>query len=208
MASNVLDLLIQDEAKSLGRKRKYDEYKASSDNKEIKLQKIQAMLGISSANLAGASLYTLDRDITEVLRVKDNEELRKKTVATNRKEVIDTKARERFLTAALKYKDSKSLNATDMKALLRKVTEPNDSPIKTKITELSQQYHRRQHRVQELFSILLVDGREAENTPPVFMRVNTGTQPSTTTSTSCLGVTSIINGDTGTTNSTNLTASI
>jgi hypothetical protein len=156
-AGNKLDLLIQDVSKCEGRKRKYEAMKAASNSHQSKIDQINKLLGgVSSATLAGASLFVLDKDIADVLREKDNKENRRKQELLTRKEATESKAQDRVLTAVNKYKIGGVLNSTDMRALLKQVsnTTPGtirtNSPLKTKIAELSEQYGRRKHLVHSM----------------------------------------------------------
>jgi hypothetical protein len=60
-----------------------------------------------------------------------------------------------------KYKNNQSVNATDMRALLKKVPLPKDSPLKSKIAELTEQFHRRHHRLQAMFLPFIDENRDA-----------------------------------------------
>jgi hypothetical protein len=198
IASSKLNMLINDEAKSEGRKRQYEEYKAMSDMKQAKIDRLNKMLGVSSANLAAAAVYTLGTDVADILRVKDKEETLKKLNTMNRKQAMETKQDERFLTAARKYKNKTTpLNYTDMKALLKKASKPDESPLKSKIAELTEQYHRRNHHIKKMFLAFIDEEvNESEQTPPeigeeihfaadavlVLPLCTTGTDASTSTS--------------------------
>lgn len=153
IGSYYLDRLIEEEKKSEGRKRKFEEIKQEQKTKEMKIEHVKKLTKVSSATLAANNHYTLDETILELVVQKHEQEEAAQKAVEMRKKAAEQK-KEEFLRKALgKFYDAPStLTVPDLKALVTAATQSTDSPVKSKKVELQQQLYRepRLGRVQAM----------------------------------------------------------
>lgn len=76
---------------------------------------------------------------------KDNIEKEKQQSINENKKKRATTAGNKFRSSYLKYVNNNKLVAADYNNLLRKVRQPDDSPLRTKVSELKQQFQQRKN---------------------------------------------------------------
>ena len=148
-----LDRLIEEEKKSEGRKRKFEEIKEEQKTKEMKLEYIKKLTKVSSASLAAHNHYILDDTVLELVVKKHEQEEAAQKAAEMRKKAAEQKREECLKNALKKFSESpNTLTVPDTKALLTAAMESTDSPVKSKKAELQQQLYRepRHSRVQAM----------------------------------------------------------
>jgi hypothetical protein len=146
--SNALDKMIDDRLKSEGRKRKYDEIRSATVTKEQQIQHLEKMLSVSSGKLASNNIFCLDNNVREKMVQNEEEKKKKDGEVQKRKSVQQLKQRLTFRQAAKKYFNKQTLNATEIRSLLKHIYVKNDAPPAKRITELREQLHSRRERLE------------------------------------------------------------
>jgi hypothetical protein len=145
---STLDKMIEDRAKSDGRKRKYEEMHRLNAIKETNIQKLEKMMSISSGKLASNNMFCLDDSIRDKMIIDDNKKKKEMKEKLERKDQQSIKQQATFRQAAIKHFGNITLNVGEIKSLLKHVANKFDSPLAPRVTELRAQLHRRQHRLQ------------------------------------------------------------
>jgi hypothetical protein len=93
--SYTLDKIIDDRLKSAGRKRRYDEIRASTATKEQKIEQLEKMLNVSSGKLASNNIFVLDESVRAKMlqnetqkQIKACETKRKKAIQQQKENVV------------------------------------------------------------------------------------------------------------------------
>jgi hypothetical protein len=106
------------------------------------------MFSISSGKLASNNIFCLDENVREKM-VKDEQQKNKKAgELQQRKDIQQAKQRTTFRQAAKKHFNKHTLNATEIKSLLKHIHVKTDSPNGKKISDLRKQLHNRQQRLE------------------------------------------------------------
>ena len=74
VGSYYIDRLIEEEKKSEGRKKKFENLKSEQKTKQQKIEHIKKLTKVSSATLAANNHYTLDQTVLDMVIMKHNEE--------------------------------------------------------------------------------------------------------------------------------------
>jgi len=148
-----LDLLIEEEIKNEGRKKKFEELKKEQQTRAQKLENIKKLTKVSLSQLAAINHYVLDENVLDVVNAKHAAQEAAQLVADQRKRAIEEKKSESLRQALQKFMlCPNGLTVPEMKALVTAASKPSDSPIKKKKQELQEQLNRepRLGRVQQL----------------------------------------------------------
>jgi hypothetical protein len=143
--SSHLDILVEEMAKAEGRKRKYEEQQKEREEKQNDLDLLEKLTRFTSGQLAHANHYVLDQMVLDGAEKKENEEKQKQHESEQRKTIAKNKEDDGFQKAYQKYMLGQPLAMVDMKHLLRKVKHRDDSPIRSKVGEIPQQWDKRKH---------------------------------------------------------------
>jgi hypothetical protein len=143
-----VDLFVNESIRDEGRRKKYElEVQATRERNEG-FSKLSAIARLTSGQLGVVGHFNLDAEVYEKAKVRQQEQDIKIRNALEKKQDCKNKAENKFNGAYTKYKENKeNLRADDLKVLLRRVQRKNDSPIRTKIRDLQDQFHRREQRL-------------------------------------------------------------
>jgi hypothetical protein len=150
-----LDLLVDGWLKDDGRKRKFEKEKERTKTKTDKIQVLEKMMNVTSGKLASNGMFDLDGDVRDKMQRDDDEKKRKQDESKERKDKVEKKQRENFRKAAKKYftKGKDDLQCSEMRALIMHVScrtgKQKDSPLRSKLSELKEQLHRRKDRLEQ-----------------------------------------------------------
>jgi hypothetical protein len=150
-----VDLFVKESIKDEGRRKKHEEYVQATKVREEGFSKLSNIARLSSGQLGVAGHYNLDEEVYQKVKLRQQEQDIKLQNAMQKREDSKKKANQKFNDAFAKYKaNNQILRADDYKQLLRKIHRKNDSPIRTKITELQNQFRTREQR---LFGMVVDD---------------------------------------------------
>ena len=148
-----VDLLIQEELKNEGRKKRNEEIKSEQKTKQQKVEHLKKITKVSSAQLASHNHYTLDETVRDMV-FERNTAIEATHVATEqRKQAAELKKTEALQSALQKFDlCPNGLTVPELKSLVTAATTSSDSPVKKKKDELQQQLYRepRYSRVKQL----------------------------------------------------------
>jgi hypothetical protein len=153
IGSYYLDRLIEEENKSLGRKRKFEEIKNEQKSKEQKIEYLKKLSKVSSATLAANNHYTLDDNVLQLVMEKQQAEEDAQKAVEMRKRVAEAKRAEALKNALTKFSACPNgLTVPELKVLVAATTTASESPAKNKKGDLTAQLYRepRYSRVQAL----------------------------------------------------------
>jgi hypothetical protein len=153
IGSYYLDHLIEEENKSLGRKRKFEEIKNEQKSKEQKIEYLKKLTKVSSATLAANNHYTLDDNVLQLVMEKQQAEEDAQKAVEMRKRVAEAKRAEALKNALTKFSACPNgLTVPELKVLVAATTTASESPAKNKKGDLTAQLYRepRYSRVQAL----------------------------------------------------------
>jgi len=143
VGSYYLDRLIEEEKKSLGRKRKFEEIKNEQKTKEQKIDHLKKLTKISSAALAANNHYTLDENVLQLVQEKQQAEEEAQKAAEMRKKAAEAKRAEALKSALTKFAACPNgLTVPELKVLVAATTKANESPAKSKKADLVAQLNR------------------------------------------------------------------
>jgi hypothetical protein len=105
------------------------------------------MLNVSSGKLSCNNIFCLDEHVRDRMLIDDKEKKQKQLVVHERKEQQKQKQQQTFKNAAIEYFGGRNLVATDLRLILKHTSQRTDSPIRPKVLELRDQFHRRRSRM-------------------------------------------------------------
>jgi hypothetical protein len=135
-------VLIEDRAKSEGRKQKYEEMHCLNTIKETNIQKLEKMMSISSSKLASNIIFCLDKNILDKMIVDEDKKQKEIKEWSERKAKLSSKQQDNFCKAAIKHFNNINLHVGEIKTLLKQVYMEMDSPIKARVEDLRDQLQR------------------------------------------------------------------
>jgi hypothetical protein len=138
-----VDLIIEEELKNEGRKKRNEEIKSEQKTKQQKVEQLKKITKVSSAQLASNNHYTLDETVRDMVFERNATIVATQVAVEQRKQAAESKKTE-ALNAALKKFDlcPNGLTVPELKALVTSGTTSSDSPVKKKKEELQQQLYR------------------------------------------------------------------
>jgi len=148
-----LDLLIEEEIKNEGRKKKFEELKKEQQTRAQKLENLKKLTKVSSSQLAAINHYVLDENVLDVINAKHAAQEAAQLAADQRKKVIEQKKSESLNQALRKFMlCPNGLTVPEMKALVTAASKSSDLPVKKKKQELQEQLYcePRYRRVKQL----------------------------------------------------------
>jgi hypothetical protein len=80
---------------------------------------------------------------------KETTEREKKEIVKNKQQQRQQKERTDFTVSYHRYRNNQPLKANDYRNLLRKVRHGDDSPLRSKVTHLQQQWQNRKQRLEQ-----------------------------------------------------------
>ncbi len=146
-----LDILIEEEKKDEGRKRKFEEIKSLQKTKNDKIEHLKRLLKVSSATLAANNHYVLDENVHDLVFVKHQAVQAAQAAVDERRRMAQEKKTQSLQNAFAEFTTYPNvLTVPEMKALVSATTTTTDSPVKSKKAELQAQLYRepRYGRVQ------------------------------------------------------------
>ena len=153
VGSYYIDRLIEEEKKSEGRKKKFENLKSEQKTKQQKIEHIKKLTKVSSATLAANNHYTLDQTVLDMVVMKHNEEEAAKKAIKERKKAAEMKHAETLKKALEKIAlCPNGLTVPDLKVLITAASNISDSPVKTRKADLQAQLYRepRYNRIQTM----------------------------------------------------------
>ncbi len=153
VGSYYIDRLIEEEKKSEGRKKKFENLKSEQKTKQQKIEHIKKLTKVSSATLAANNHYTLDQTVLDMVIMKHNEEEAAKKAIEERKKAAEMKRAETLKKALEKFAlCPNGLTVPDLKVLVTAASNISDSPVKTRKADLQAQLYRepRYNRIQTM----------------------------------------------------------
>jgi hypothetical protein len=130
-----VDLIIEQELKNEGRKKRNEEIKSEQKTKQQKVEQLKKITKVSSTQLASNNLYTLDETVWDMVFERNATIVGAQVAVEQRKQAAESKKTE-ALNAALKKFD------LCPNGLTVSGTISSDSPVKKKKEELQQQLYR------------------------------------------------------------------
>jgi hypothetical protein len=153
----MLHRLISEQAKDLGRIKRYEEQLKQMEELKNKLDVLKGLTQITSGQLAAAGIYTLDEDLCDLMKTKDDNDKQKRSEIEIRKQQQQEKERQSFRVSYQKYVRNERLSAADLKVLLRRVRLPADPIIKaTRLADLQQMWNERKSRLDDYLGVVEV----------------------------------------------------
>jgi 4-alpha-glucanotransferase len=153
LSNNYLDLLIEEEIKNEGRKKKFEQLKKEQQTRAQKLENLKKLTKVSSSQLAAINHYVLDENVLDVVNARHATQEAAQLAADQRKRLIEQKKNESLKQALRKFTVCPNgLTVPEMKALVTAASKSSDSPVKKKKQQLEEQLNRepRLGRVQQL----------------------------------------------------------
>jgi hypothetical protein len=145
-----VDQLLQDKMKDDGRRRRFNADRERGRNNEQRLDALNRITKLSSGQLAVNDHWRLtDKELLLKAQAKQDSEDQQKQQAAARRYEQTAKSQEKFIVAYNKYASNQNLHSEDLKALIKKVKKKDDTPLRSKITELREQWNRRKHRLMD-----------------------------------------------------------
>jgi hypothetical protein len=77
-----------------------------------------------------------DAELLAKAQERQEMEVQKQQDAATKKQIQSTKENEQFLLAYKKYNNNDNLLSEDLKALMKRVNEKNNTPLRSKVSEL------------------------------------------------------------------------
>jgi hypothetical protein len=148
-SSTMLQAMISEESKSEGRRKKFEEQKRQREQTDQQLTAISTLTSFTSGQMASSNRWILNKDLLEQVKKKEEEDERKRIEGEQKKQSQKDKDTANFRASYHKYISKQRLSTVDYRNLLRRIKEPTDSPIKTKVAELQQQWSNRKHRLDD-----------------------------------------------------------
>jgi mRNA-degrading endonuclease YafQ of YafQ-DinJ toxin-antitoxin module len=128
---------------------KYETIKKQREQQNTAINLLSNITNVTSGQLALNNCWTLGPQVLAKVIEKDNNDKNKQKKIDENKQLRATKQGNRFKLSYQKFMNNHKLLATDMTNLLRKVRQPNDSPLRSKAHELQQQWEKRKHRFED-----------------------------------------------------------
>jgi len=152
-SSHYIDLLIQEQVKNEGRKKKFDEIKKEQATAQGKIENLKKLTKVSSAQLAARKHYVLDEIIRDLVFEWNAAQEAVQMAIQQQKKAQEEKKTESLKQALRKFTlCPNGLTVPEMKALVTAASTSSDSPVKKKKQELQGQLNRepRLGRIQQL----------------------------------------------------------
>jgi hypothetical protein len=146
LTGSYLQNLLNEESKSLGRKQKFEEQKRAREEKEKRIDALTHSGTTTSGQLAISNCWVLTPELLEKMKLKEETDRQKKATADAKRASKEDKENSHFTQSFQKFVANEKLTTTDLKNLLRKVKQRDDSPIRSKMVELKAQWEKRKHR--------------------------------------------------------------
>jgi hypothetical protein len=155
LATGMLDITLDKRQMGIGRTKAFlDEKKKPMDQKNEQLDVLAGITSVTNGQLASNNV-----------RVQEEDKKQKQDVIAVKKDTQQNKSSQQFQQAYQKYVNSERLTASDLRALIKKTkTQRDNSPVRSKMTELQEQWHRRKHRLDDF----LLPVPQAVQPVPVF----------------------------------------
>jgi hypothetical protein len=153
VGSYYLDLLLEEEKKNEGRKKRNQEIKSEQKTKQQKIEALKKLTKVSSAQLAANNHYTLDENVRDLVYAKNAANEAAQDALKQRRQAAESKKNEDLQKALQKFNHCPNgLTVSDLKALVTAVGTSSSSPVKKKKEELLQQMYRepRYFKIKEL----------------------------------------------------------
>jgi hypothetical protein len=168
VGSYYVDLLIEEELKNEGRKKRNQEIKDEQKSKQQKIESLKKITKVSSAQLASYNHYTLDETIRDMVFERNAAAEAAQMATEQRKRAAESKKTEFLSNSLKKFSDCPNgLTVPDLKAIVTATTKASDSPVKRKKEDLQQQlfreprYSRAKLLAEELRRTLNAEAAEA-----------------------------------------------
>jgi len=143
VGSYYVDLLIEEELKNEGRKKRNQEIKDEQKSKQQKIESLKRITKVSSAQLASYNHYTLDDTVRDMVFERNAAAEAAQMATEQRKQALESKKQEFLNNSLKKFSDCPNgLTVPDLKAIVTATTKASDSPVKKKKEELQQQLFR------------------------------------------------------------------
>jgi hypothetical protein len=132
-----------------GRARNYEKKKADKALKEKQLEILKKSTQVTSGILACTGCFTLDEDLRDKQReYRDRENLKQQQIQM-KKDIQQQQETNKFRASYRKYISNLPLSTTDMKTLIKRVKTKDDSPLRSRMVDIHQQWNRRKHRYDD-----------------------------------------------------------
>ncbi len=126
-----VDLIIEEQLKNEGRKKRNEEIKSKQKTKQQKVEHLKKITKVLSAQLASNNHYTLNETVRDMVFERNAAIVATQVAAEQRKQAAESKKTE-ALNAALKKFDlcPNGLTVPELKALVTAGTTSSDLPVK------------------------------------------------------------------------------
>ena len=155
-----LDKIIDQEMKNQGRRLKYKEFKEENEHREVLLEKLKKLTTtLTSGSLVSHKQFCLtDSEYLELAKRKQADNDDKNNRKEKRRIIKSTNEDNRFVVAHKKLKSGNEvLLRDDIKALLKKVKQKTDSPLKNSMKELRLQWERQKSCLLDAIPIIKIE---------------------------------------------------
>jgi len=140
IGSFYVNLLIEEELKNEGRKKRNQEIKDEQKTKQQKIESIKKITKVSSTQLASHNHFTLDETVRDMVFERNAAAEAAHMATEQRKRAADLKKTEFLNNSLKKFSECPNgLTVPDLKAIITATTKASDSPVKKKKEELQQQ---------------------------------------------------------------------
>jgi hypothetical protein len=130
LSNNYLDLLIEEEIKNEGRKKKFEQLKKEQQTRTQKLENLKKLTKVSSSQLAAINHYVLDENVLDVVNARHATQEAAQSAADQRKRAIEQKKNESLNQALRKFTVCPNgLTVPEMKALVTAASKSSDSLV-------------------------------------------------------------------------------
>jgi benzoyl-CoA reductase/2-hydroxyglutaryl-CoA dehydratase subunit BcrC/BadD/HgdB len=102
---------------------------------------------VSSGQLAINNCWSLGPEVLRKMEQKEATEREKRDSIEQKQQQRKQKDNSDFTNSIRRYRNNQPLKANDYKNLLRKIKHSDDSPLRTKVAEMKQQWNKRKHRL-------------------------------------------------------------
>jgi hypothetical protein len=167
-----MDCLMDETARRQGSTRRKEERNKLRLEQGANFDKLAGITKVTSGQLAMNDVFCITRQVGEIVYDKKQEELMKKNEVRQRQQLQKEKESKIFRVAYRKYVKNERLLTVDIRSLLKRVKQPDDSPIKSKMVDLQAQWHRRKFRFDDflLTSEPTPSTTNNDNVPGIFVQ--------------------------------------
>jgi hypothetical protein len=144
-----IDLFANNKARTEGQKRKLEKDNEEREKRAKQLDSLLEIGAVTSGQLCLGNHWVLNEAVCDAMQAKYDKDEEKKRIVNEKKSSQVQDEQDKFRASFQRYIQNETLKSEDYRTLLRRFKRSDDSPLRSKVGELMQQWHQRKHRLED-----------------------------------------------------------